>query len=84
MVVSGVRVLKIEGRARGAEYVKRVVECYDRALKAMEAGEYTPELAAGLKERLREVFNRGFWAGSYAGRPVVEHSAPHGSSASNR
>lgn len=84
MVGAGVRVLKIEGRARGAEYVKRVVECYDRALKAMEAGEYTPELAAGLKERLREVFNRGFWEGYYAGRPVVEHSAAYGSSATKR
>ena len=49
---AGVRVLKIEGRARGAEYVKRVVECYDEALRAIEAGTYTPELAAGLKERL--------------------------------
>ena len=44
-IESGVRVLKIEGRARGAEYVKRVVECYDRALRAMEDGDYTPELA---------------------------------------
>ena len=51
------RVLKIEGRARGAEYVKRVVECYDEALRAIEAGTYTPALAAGLKERLATVFN---------------------------
>ena len=84
MVAAGVRVLKIEGRARGAEYVKRVVACYDEALKAMEAGTYTPELAAGLKERLREVFNRGFWEGYYAGRPVVEHSPAYGSSATKR
>ena len=84
MVAAGVRVLKIEGRARGAEYVKRVVSCYDEALKALEAGEYTPELAAGLKERLCEVFNRGFWEGYYAGRPVVEHSPAYGSSATRR
>lgn len=84
MVDAGVRVLKIEGRARGAEYVKRVVACYDEALKAMEAGKYTPELAAGLKERLRTVFNRGFWEGYYAGRPVVEHSPAYGSSATRR
>ena len=84
MVAAGVRVLKIEGRARGAEYVKRVVSCYDEALKALEAGEYTPELAAGLKERLREVFNRGFWEGYYAGCPVVEHSPAYGSSATRR
>ena len=71
-------------RARGAEYVKRVVECYDEALRALEAGTYTPELAAGLKERLATVFNRGFWEGYYAGRPVAEHSAAYGSSATQR
>ena len=76
--------LKIEGRARGAEYVKRVVECYDQALKAMESGTYTPALTAELKERLRTVFNRGFWEGYYAGRPVVEHSPAYGSSATQR
>lgn len=84
MIAAGVRVLKIEGRARGAEYVKRVVECYDQALKAMESGTYTPALTAELKERLRTVFNRGFWEGYYAGRPVVEHSPAYGSSASQR
>lgn len=83
-IASGVKVLKIEGRARGAEYVKRVVECYDRALRMMEEGTYTPESAAALKERLAEVFNRGFWEGYYAGRPVVEHSAAYGSSATRR
>ena len=81
---AGVRVLKIEGRARGAEYVKRVVECYDEALRALEAGTYTPELAAELKERLRTVFNRGFWEGYYAGRPVAEHSDRYGSAATRR
>lgn len=83
-IESGVRVLKIEGRARGAEYVKRVVECYDRALRAMEDGDYTPKLAAALKERLATVFNRGFWEGYYAGRPIVEHSRHHGSAATKR
>ena len=83
-VNSGVRVLKIEGRARGAEYVKRVVSCYDEALRAMEEGRYTPELAASLKDRLAEVFNRGFWEGYYAGRPVAEHSAHYGSAATRR
>ncbi len=84
MIDAGVRVLKIEGRARGAEYVKRVVECYDEALRAIEAGTYTPESAAALKERLRTVFNRGFWEGYYAGRPVAEHSAHYGSAATRR
>jgi putative protease len=74
-IKAGVRVLKIEGRARGAEYVKRVVESYDAALQAMERGEYTPELAAELKEKLSTVFNRGFWEGYYAGRDVAEHTA---------
>lgn len=83
-VDAGVRVLKIEGRARGAEYVKRVVECYDEALRAIEAGTYTPERAAELKERLRTVFNRGFWEGYYAGRPVAEHSTHYGSAATRR
>ncbi len=83
-IEAGVRVLKIEGRARGAEYVKRVVECYDEALRAMERGEYTRELAAEFKERLETVFNRGFWNGYYAGRPTVEHSENYGSSATKQ
>ena len=81
---AGVRVLKIEGRARGAEYVKRVVECYDAALRAIENDEYTPEYATSLKERLATVFNRGFWEGYYAGRDVAEHSNHYGSSATFR
>lgn len=81
---AGVKVLKIEGRARGAEYVKRVVECYDEALRAIEAGTYTREFAHGLKERLMTVFNRGFWEGYYAGRPVAEHSQNYGSAATKR
>jgi len=83
-IQSGVKVLKIEGRARGAEYVKRVVESYDRALRLMESGEYNPTTAAALKERLQEVFNRGFWEGYYAGRPVAEHSEHYGSAATRR
>ena len=83
-IAAGVRVLKIEGRARGAEYVKRVVEGYDAALKAMERGKYTPELAAELKDKLATVFNRGFWEGYYAGRDVAEHTARYGSSATQR
>ena len=81
---AGVSVLKIEGRARGAEYVKRVVECYDQALRAIEAGEYSREFAEGLKVRLATVFNRGFWGGYYAGKTIVEHSTNYGSSATRR
>ncbi len=83
-IAAGVRVLKIEGRARGAEYVKRVVECYRDALALMERGEYNPQAAAQLKERLSTVFNRGFWEGYYAGRPLPEHTTAHGSSATHR
>ena len=78
---AGVRVLKIEGRARSAEYVKRVVECYDEALRAIEAGTYTPGRAAAWKERLRTVFNRGFWHGYYMGERAGEWSRHYGSSA---
>ncbi len=83
-IAAGVRVLKIEGRARGAEYVKRVVESYDAALRAMERGEYDADFAAAAKERLATVFNRGFWGGYYAGRPMAEHAAVHGSAATQR
>ncbi len=83
-IAAGVSVLKIEGRARGAEYVKRVVECYDLALRAIERGEYSREYADGLKVTLSKVFNRGFWGGYYAGAKVVEHSTNYGSSATRR
>lgn len=81
---AGVGVLKIEGRARGGEYVKRVVEAYDKALRAIEAGTYSREYAEGLKTDLAKVFNRGFWGGYYAGARVVEHSTAYGSSATRR
>ena len=78
---AGVRVLKIEGRARGGEYVKRVVESYNEALLLMERGEYNPETVAPIKEKLRTVFNRDFWGGYYAAQKMVEHSQHYGSSA---
>ena len=78
------RVLKIEGRARSAEYVKRVVESYDEALCMIEAGSYTPERARALKERLATVFNRGFWGGYYMGARIDEWSAVYGSAATKR
>lgn len=83
-IAAGVRVLKIEGRARSAEYVKRVVEVYDEALRAIEDGTYAPERVSVWMERLSEVFNRGFWGGYYQGAPVVELSAHYGSSATVR
>ncbi len=83
-IAAGVKVLKIEGRARGGEYVKRVVESYDTAIKLIEAGEFNPESVAPLVERLSTVFNRGFWGGYYAGKPVAEQTKRHGSSATER
>ncbi len=81
---AGVGVLKIEGRARSGEYVKRVCETYNEALCAIEAGEYTPEKAAELTARVSEVFNRGFWGGYYLGSPVPELTKSYGSSATKR
>ena len=83
-IAAGVRVLKIEGRARGGEYVKRVVEAYDKALHLIENGEFSRENAEALKEGLLRVFNRGFWGGYYAHKRIVEHSQAYGSSATHR
>ena len=84
IVDSGVKVFKIEGRARSAEYVKRCVECYRAAADAVCEGTYTPEMAAGLKARLAEVFNRGFWDGYYQGAFLGEWSAVYGSESTRR
>ncbi len=84
IVDSGVRVFKIEGRARSAEYVKRCTECYRRAADAICEGTYSPELAASLKESLAEVFNRGFWDGYYQGAKLGEWSEIYGSHATRR
>ena len=84
IVDSGVRVFKIEGRARSAEYVKRCTECYRRAADAVCEGSYTPELAASLKESLAEVFNRGFWDGYYQGAYLGQWSEIYGSHATRR
>ncbi len=78
---SGVKVFKIEGRARSAEYVKRCASCYSRAAQAVCDGTYTPEFAASLKSELAEVFNRGFWDGYYMGARMGEWSSVYGSQA---
>ncbi len=83
-IAAGVTVLKIEGRARGGEYVKRVVESYDSALRLLEEGKFDQERVAPLVERLATVFNRGFWGGYYAGKTVAEQTTRHGSSATER
>lgn len=81
MADAGVTVFKIEGRARGAEYVSTVVEAYDHALRAVADGSFSPELAADLTRSLSRVFNRGFWDGYYLGRRLGEWSSKYGSSA---
>ena len=81
IVDAGVKVFKIEGRARSAEYVKRCASCYRRAADAVCDGAYTPELAASLKSELAEVFNRGFWDGYYQGAYLGQWSDVYGSQA---
>ena len=81
IVDAGVKVFKIEGRARSAEYVKRCAACYRRAADAVCDGTYTPELAASLKSELSEVFNRGFWDGYYQGAYLGQWSDVYGSQA---
>ena len=80
-VEAGVKVFKIEGRARSADYVKITSACYREAADAVADGTYTAELGASYKERLATVFNRGFWDGYYLGAPMGEWSAKYGSSA---
>jgi putative protease len=84
IIDAGVKVFKIEGRARAADYVKRVSSCYRRAADAVCDGTYTPELAKALKSELAGVFNRGFWDGYYQGARLGEWSAVYGSQANRR
>jgi putative protease len=84
LIEAGVRVLKIEGRARSAEYVKEVSSCYDEAVRAIESGIYDEEKIEVWKTRLSTVFNRGFWDGYYLGQKMGEWNANYGSSATKR
>lgn len=81
---AGVRVLKIEGRARSAEYVRTVSECYSEAVKALEDGTYNKEKTDKWKEKLATVFNRGFWDGYYLGQKMGEWNSTYGSNATKR
>ena len=84
IIDAGVTVFKIEGRARSAEYVKRVASCYRRAADAVCEGTYTSELGTELKKELEEVFNRGFWDGYYQGARLGEWSEVYGSRATRK
>jgi len=81
---SGVTVLKIEGRARSAEYVYTVIECYREAVQAYFDDEFTDEKIADWDKRLATVFNRGFWDGYYLGQRLGEWSKNYGSLATHR
>ena len=84
MMDAGVRVFKIEGRARGPEYVRTVVECYKEAIKAYLDDTFTDEKIAAWDERLKAVFNRGFWDGYYLGQRLGEWTRNYGSAATER
>ena len=81
LIEAGVSVLKIEGRARSAEYVKIVSTCYNEAVTAVLDGTYNSDKAGIWKERLSSVFNRGFWDGYYLGQKLGEWNTGYGSSA---
>lgn len=84
MMDAGVRVFKIEGRARGAEYVRTVVECYKEAVKSYCEDSFTEEKVADWDTRLATVFNRGFWDGYYLGQRLGEWTTNYGSGATKR
>ncbi|MDR2684974.1 MAG: U32 family peptidase [Prevotellaceae bacterium] len=84
MIDAGVRVFKIEGRARGAEYVKNVVECYSEAIDACLDNSFSEEKIAVWNERLARVFNRGFWNGYYLGQKLGEWNYVYGSQATRQ
>lgn len=84
VMAAGVRVLKIEGRARSGEYVKRVVETYNEAVNSILDNSYTKDKIDRWERSLSEVFNRGFWDGYYLGRKIGEWSKVYGSKATKR
>lgn len=84
MMDAGVRVFKIEGRARGPEYVKAVVSCYREAIEAYLNGTFSQEKIEDWDARLAKVFNRGFWNGYYLGQRLGEWSSAYGSKATHK
>ena len=84
MMQAGVRVFKIEGRARGPEYVYTVVSCYREAIQSAIDGTLTEEKEDAWDKRLATVFNRGFWDGYYQGQTLGEWNKHYGSAATER
>lgn len=84
MMNAGVRVFKIEGRARGPEYVDTVVRCYQEAIQSVLDNDFTEEKKDDWDERLKRVFNRGFWDGYYQGQFLGEWTKSYGSDATEK
>ena len=84
LMKAGVRVFKIEGRARGPEYVYTVVKTYKEAIQSVLDGTFTKEKKDHWDERLARVFNRGFWDGYYQGQLMGEWNKEYGSCATER
>ena len=84
MIDAGVRVFKIEGRARGPEYVRVVAQCYKEALTSVLDGTFTDAKIEAWNEKLKAVFNRGFWDGYYLGQRLGEWTKNYGSAATER
>ena len=84
MIEAGVQVFKVEGRARGPEYVKIVGDCYNEALEAYCNGSFNASKITGWTTKLQTVFNRGFWDGYYLGKSMAELNDIHGSKATRK
>jgi len=84
LIQTGIKVLKIEGRGKSADYVKTVTTCYREAIDSYYAGNYTADKVVNWMQRLSEVYNRGFWGGYYLGKELGEWTNAPGSKALNR
>lgn len=84
VIASGVDVLKIEGRTKGADYVQVVTRCYREAIQAIEEGTFTSEKIDAWKTEMSKVYNRGFWEGYYLGRTLGEWTPRPGSAATEK
>jgi putative protease len=84
LLEAGVQLFKIEGRGRSPEYVKITTECYRQAIDDWIVGKFSRVKAIQLKDKLRRVFNRGFWEGYYMGKNSGEWSKHYGSNATHR
>ena len=84
VIDTGVKVLKIEGRGRAADYVATVIKTYREAIDAYYLGDYSEERVAGWMENLNKVYNRGFWSGYYLGQKMGEWTKSSGSSATQK